>query len=79
MNLLNFIKRGTFAKLALPNRLVDITYKQDSLTTLNVILDEGWQLSFRIHNASSKIENSLKFDIQLVSNPDSLFTNKIYL
>lgn len=76
---LNVKPKGSFSKLTLPKRLVDISYKQDSKTTLNVILDEGWQLSFRIHNASSKIENSLKFDIQLVSNPDSLFSNRIYL
>lgn len=28
----------------------------------------------RIHNASSRVEPSLKFDVQLVSFPSSLFT-----
>ena len=27
-------------------------------------MDEDWQISFRIHSASTYIENSLKFDIQ---------------
>jgi hypothetical protein len=36
-------------------------------------MDNGWQISFRIHNASSKVENSLKFDIQLTGQPTDLF------
>ncbi|RPD37239.1 HaeIII family restriction endonuclease, partial [Candidatus Liberibacter solanacearum] len=31
--------------------------------------DGGWNISFRLHNASSKVEPSLKFDIQLVKTP----------
>ncbi|WP_204723350.1 HaeIII family restriction endonuclease [Fastidiosibacter lacustris] len=34
-------------------------------------------MSFRIHNASSKVEPSLKFDIQLLSSPKTLFKNKL--
>ena len=44
-----------------------------------VSLNEGWQISFRIHNASSRVEPSLKFDINLVSAPHSLFTNHLFL
>jgi len=44
-----------------------------------VALNEGWQISFRIHNASSRIEASLKFDINLVSTPRSLFVNQLFL
>ena len=36
-------------------------------------MDNGWQISFRIHSASSKVEPSLKFDIQLVGQPIVLF------
>lgn len=60
-------------KLKLPSRLIEIVYKKNSKTTLLVSLDEGWQISFRIHNASSRVEPSLKFDINLVSVPQSLF------
>lgn len=66
-------------KLKLPNRLIEIVYQDNSQTTLLVSLTEGWQISFRIHNASSRIEPSLKFDINLVSSPHTLFTNHLTL
>jgi hypothetical protein len=66
-------------KLKLPNRLIEVVYQENSKTTLLVTLNEGWQISFRIHNASSRIEPSLKFDINLVSAPHSLFTNQLFL
>lgn len=65
--------------LKLPSRLIEIIYQEDSTTTLLVSLNEGWQISFRIHNASSRVEPSLKFDINLVSAPHTLFTNHIFL
>ncbi|MDO9633425.1 MAG: HaeIII family restriction endonuclease [Paludibacter sp.] len=64
-------------KLKLPNRLIEVVYEENSKTTLLVTLNEGWQISFRIHNASSRIEPSLKFDINLVSSPRTLFTNHL--
>lgn len=64
-------------KLKLPNRLIDVDYLENSKTTLLVTLNDGWQISFRIHNASSRIEPSLKFDINLVSSPHTLFTNHL--
>ena len=66
-------------KLKLPNRLIEIVYQDNSQTSLLVSLTEGWQISFRIHNASSRIEPSLKFDINLVSAPHSLFVNHLSL
>ena len=56
----------------LPTRIYDFDFKQNSLNTLELIMDNGWQISFRIHNASSRIEPSLKFDIQLVGMPQSI-------
>ena len=66
-------------KLKLPSRLIEVIYQENSKTTLLVTLNEGWQISFRIHNASSRIEPSLKFDINLVSAPHSLFTNQLFI
>jgi len=66
-------------KLKLPSRLIEVVYQENSKTTLLVTLNEGWQISFRIHNASSRIEPSLKFDINLVSAPHSLFINQLFL
>jgi len=56
----------------LPTRIVDICFKPNSLNTVELFLDGGWQFSFRIHNASTKIETSLKFDIQLIGAPLSI-------
>ena len=66
-------------KLKFPNRLIEVVYQDNSKTTLLVTLNEGWQISFRIHNASSRIEPSLKFDINLVSAPHSLFSNQLFI
>ena len=75
----NIKPKAKVPKLKLPNRLIEVVYQVNSKTTLLVTLNEGWQISFRIHNASSRIEPSLKFDINLVSSPHSLFTNQLFI
>lgn len=57
---------------SLPTRIVALSFKPDSKNTVELYMDEGWQLSFRIHNASTKVETSLKFDIQIVGMPTSI-------
>lgn len=64
-------------KVSLPTKIVDISYKKNSDTTLIIKFNNDWELSFRIHNASSRIEPSLKFDINLLNSPKTLFTNKL--
>ncbi|MCF6341099.1 MAG: HaeIII family restriction endonuclease [Sulfurimonas sp.] len=64
-------------KVDLPTKIINISHKENTLTTLIVELNNDWTLSFRIHNASSRIEPSLKFDINLLKAPHSLFTNKL--
>lgn len=64
-------------KVPLPTRIVDIDFKAGSNTTVIVTMDNDWTLSFRIHNASSKIEPSLKFDINLLKSPKKLFKNTL--
>ncbi len=71
--------KAKIPKLKLPSRLIEVVYQDNSTTTLLVSLNEGWQISFRIHNASSRVEPSLKFDINLVSAPHTLFTNHIFI
>lgn len=75
----NIKPKAKIQKLKLPNRLIEVVYQENSKTTLLVTLNEGWQISFRIHNASSRIEPSLKFDINLVSAPHSLFSNQLFI
>ena len=57
----------------LPTRIVDICLKPGSTNTVELYLDGGWQFSFRIHNASTKVETSLKFDIQIIGVPLNIF------
>lgn len=71
--------KARIQKLKLPTRLIEIVYEENSKTTLIVSLNEGWQISFRIHNASSRVEPSLKFDINLISAPHTLFNNHIFI
>lgn len=56
-------------KIPLPSELIFIDFKQGSKTTILLCFDNGWQFSFRLHNAKDKIEPSLKFDVQLVGMP----------
>ncbi len=42
--------------------------------TLELILNQNWTVTFRIHSASSDVEPSLKFDIRVSGVPSNLFT-----
>ena len=57
----------------LPNRIIELTFKENSKTTIILTMNKGWSISMRLHNASSRIETSLKFDIQLQSKPENIF------
>ena len=56
----------------LPTELVALKFKTGSTNTVEMYLNNGWQLSFRIHNASTKVEPSLKFDVQFIGMPVSI-------
>lgn len=58
----------------LPTRIVALEFKPGSKNTLELYMDGGWQFSFRIHNASSKVEASLKFDIQIIGMPITIIS-----
>lgn len=58
----------------LPSRIIHIGFKPNRNNTIEMIMDEGWQFSFRIHNASSKVEPSLKFDVQIVGMPTTIIS-----
>lgn len=65
-------------RINFPTRIVEFEMKPDSDNTLNMIMDNGWEISFRIHNADAKFEKSLKFDIKLLGNPPVLFTQHLF-
>jgi len=57
---------------SLPSRILHADFKPNSTNTVEICMDEGWQFSFRIHNAATKVEASLKFDIQIVGMPANI-------
>ena len=59
--------------IELPTKFLDLSIKENSMTTVVLTMDKGWAISFRIHSASTLIEPSLKFDIQLIGQPANLF------
>ena len=65
------------AQLKLPKRIIELDFKVGSKDTLLLVCSEGWSVSFRIHNASSRIEPSLKFDINLVGQPPTLYSHHV--
>ena len=59
--------------IELPDRIIELTFKEGSKTTIVLTMNKGWSISMRLHNASNKVELSLKFDIQLQSKPEDVF------
>lgn len=60
--------------MKLPTRFYEVDFKENSRNTIVVVCDNGWNVSMRIHNASSRIEPSLKFDVQLLAMPSTILT-----
>ena len=62
-----------------PDRPIRKTPKRDKILSLwhddsyiRIYFDDGWTIKMRIHNASSRIEKSLKFDAQLEGVPATM-------
>jgi hypothetical protein len=73
---------GTLAygqKWKVPDRIIAVNRKRGSTNTIEVSFNDGWTISFRIHNASSRVEPSLKFDIQFVGMSSKVATHQISL
>ncbi len=64
--------------LPLPSKLVDISRSPNSPGTVIVSLSRGFSFGFRIHNASSRIEPSLKFDVSALGVPPELYVSHIF-
>lgn len=58
----------------LPTRIIHVGVIPGSNNTVEMVLDKGWSFTFRIHNASTMVETSLKFDVQLVGMPTTVIT-----
>ena len=55
-----------------PTEILAMRFKRRSNTTVEIYMDNGWAFSFRIHSASTKVQPSLKFDVQFISTPASI-------
>lgn len=66
--------KSTIPHVLLPSRIVSLEFKPGSDNTIELYMDGGWQFSFRIHNASTMVESSLKFDIQIIGMPTTIVT-----
>ncbi|MCY4561448.1 MAG: HaeIII family restriction endonuclease [Flavobacteriaceae bacterium] len=66
-------------KVPLPKRIMTFEVKKGSKNTAIMYMEHGWSVSFRLHNARSKVEPSLKFDVQLVGTPSLLSSHEILL
>lgn len=55
-----------------PTEIIKMRFKHGSKTTVEIYMDNGWAFSLRIHSASTKVQPSLKFDIQFISTPASV-------
>lgn len=61
-------------KADLPTEIIKLRFKPESKSTAELYLNNGWSFSFRIHNASTVVEPSLKFDIQFLGVPANIIT-----
>ncbi|MDR1117160.1 MAG: HaeIII family restriction endonuclease [Oscillospiraceae bacterium] len=58
----------------LPTRIAAAEFRPGFNNTVEIYLDAGWEFSFRIHNASTYVETSLKFDVQIIGMPATITT-----
>ena len=59
--------------MKLPTEFFAIRFKKNSKTTIEVICDNSWTITMRIHSAKKTVEPSLKFDINLSGTPGGFY------
>jgi len=70
-NLSGTLNKNLITKTELPTKIISSVLIKKN--TLIFEFDNNWTVSLRIHSASSKIQNSFKFDIKLLKTP-KIFT-----
>ncbi len=63
-------------RVELPTKIMGIGFCDGKKNKIELTFNNGWAFTFRLHNAKSKVEPSLKFDIQIVGMPTSIITFK---
>ena len=69
-NLSNTLSWGN--RVPLPKRILFCDFIPASRNTILLVFDKGWQIRLRIHNASKKVEPSLKFSITIEGWPKNI-------
>lgn len=59
--------------MKLPTEFYKIGLLKDSTNTVEVVCDNAWTITMRIHSASKRVEPSLKFDINLRGTPGGFY------
>ena len=60
-------------QIALPSRLIEVTMKKGSRTTLLLTFSDGWAISMRLHSADTLVKKTgLKWDVQLQGLPPEM-------
>jgi hypothetical protein len=75
----NFQGTLTSEKTKLPESIVSIDKKNGGSYSKTIRFTRGYTINFRIHNASSRVEPSLKFDINAVGTPEKIYKHVIEL
>ncbi len=70
----NFNNTLSTKKTNYPSCINTINTKNGGIYSKTIVFNRGFSINFRIHNASSKVEPSLKFDINAIGLP----INEIY-
>jgi len=64
-------------KQPLPDTIDFIKYKNTNQYSKTIGFNQGWIFNFRIHNASSRVEASLKFDVNALALSYKHYTHHI--
>ena len=70
----NFNNTLTTRKTKYPDSINAINSKNGGQYSKTVVFNHGYSINFRIHSASSKVESSLKFDVNAIGLP----VNEVY-
>lgn len=66
-------------RVTMPTKIYHMEFQEsDAVTSTNkveLVMNNNWVVSLRIHNASSRVEPSLKFDIQLTGVPSAMYSS----
>ncbi len=61
----------------LADRVDRAEFKEEGGNSIDVSMSKGYQFNFRIHNASSRVEPSLKFDVKSIGIPSAVYQHWI--